>query len=116
LQAVSDALDGLLYHRGSDGIHELSVSESRPTRLALLGVIIWVEEQTLGPLEAVFLLDGAGSVTWFTIRAGDARLPRRDAPAYGPRSWRKQLWFIESRPAADADWEHVLDHRVRPVL
>jgi hypothetical protein len=112
LQAIQEALDDLLYRRGSDGILELSVSQPEAASLTLVGIVIWVEEQTLGPLEAVFSLDEAGSVTRFSVRAGDARLPRHDAPAHALDSWRSRLRFVEARPTADEDWEYVLHYKI----
>jgi hypothetical protein len=68
-----------------------------------------VETQTLGPVEAEFDLDKAeGSVKAFTVRAGDGRISREDAPGYPLESWPKRLRFLESRPTVDEDWEHVL--------
>jgi hypothetical protein len=111
LQGIQEGLHDMLYHTGSDGILELSVSQSRSTCITLLGIVIWVDDQTLGPLEAEFHLDKAdGAVTAFTVRAGDKRISRRDAPSYPLESWRKRLRFIEGRPLVDEDWEHVLRH------
>jgi hypothetical protein len=108
LEEIHEGLDDLLYHRGGDGILELSVSQPRSTCVALLGIVIWVEDQTLGPLEAEFRLEAAGKVKALTVRAGDKRIPRRDAPSYSLASWRKRLRLIEGRPVVDDDWEHVL--------
>jgi len=109
LEAIRATLDGLLYHCGSDGILELSVSQLRPAYLTLLCIVIWVETQTLGPVEAEVHLDqGGGSVKTFTVRAGDGRISRQDAPGYPLESWRKRLRFLEGRPTVDQDWEHVL--------
>jgi hypothetical protein len=58
----------------------------------------------------VFKLDEAsGAVKALTIRAGDARISRRDAPTY-QLSWRKMTRFIASRPTVDEDWEHVIHY------
>ena len=110
MQAVGETLDQLLYRRGGDGILELSVSRSEPGWLTLVGLVVWVEDQTLAPLEAVFRLDASGFVKRFTVRAGDARLPRRDVQALPLGSWRARLRLIEARPTEDEDWEHVLDY------
>jgi hypothetical protein len=113
-KAVEQAIGHLLYGRGGDGILELSIA--RPLsfpRLTMVGIVIWVTEQTLGPIEAEFHLDEAGrAVTAFTVRAGDGRILRRDAPKY-PGSWRAQLQIIATRPTADEDWEHVFHHDLR---
>ena len=111
LDPVQATLDRLLYHRGGDGILELSVSQPRPKYQTLLGIVIWVETQTLGPVEAEFHLDQDGSVKRFTVRAGDGRVSREDAPAYPLGSWRKRLRFLEGRPTVDEDWEHVLRYQ-----
>ena len=112
LEAVRGRLDDLLYRRGGDGILELSASQTGPSRVSLLGIVIWVETQTLAPIEAEFELDRTtGTVKAFTVLAGDGRICRRDAPDYPLDSWRKRLQLIESRPAVDGDWEHVLHHR-----
>lgn len=58
-EAIEDGLHALLYEAGSDGVHELAVSECTSTRIAFLGIVTWVTEQTLGPLEAVFELGEA---------------------------------------------------------
>ena len=107
LDAIQGGLEDLLFLRGSDGILELSASRPRSTFLILLCTVIWVETQTLGPVEAEFHLD-AGSVKAFTVRAGDGRVSRQDAPGYPLESWRKRLRFLEGRPTVDQDWEHVL--------
>ena len=110
-QAIADGLDNLLYGCGGDGVLELSVS-SEAGCLAILGIVIWVEEQTLGPLEAEFQLDKAGrAVQAFTIRAGDGRISRRDAPSY-PQSWRAVHRIIAGRPTADEDWTEILHHNI----
>jgi len=112
LEALRDELDDFLYRHGGDGILELSASQTAPTSISLLGIVIWVETQTLGPVEAKFDLDGTtGTVKAFTVRAGDSRISRRDAPGYPLDSLRRRLRFIESRPTADDDWEHILRHR-----
>ena len=109
LEAVRDRLDDFLYRRGGDGILELSVSQSGPTRISLLGIVIWVETQTLAPIETEFDLDRTmGTVKGFTVRAGDGRISRQDAPGYPLESWRKRQRLLESRPKVDEDWEHVL--------
>lgn len=112
LQTIQERLDDLLYHRGGDGILELSVSEAETASFTVVGIVVWVEEQTLGPLEAAFRLDDAGSVRGFIVRAGDRRLPRKDAPAYPLDSWRSRLRLVEARPTEDDDWEHVLQYEV----
>lgn len=48
----------------------------------------------------------------FAVRAGDKRVPRRDAPSYPLDSWRKRLRFIEGRPLGDEDWEYVLRYEL----
>jgi hypothetical protein len=108
---IEEGIDNLLYQHGSDGLRELSVSQSRSFSITILGLVIWVAEQTLGPLEAEFQLDKAGAVVAFTLRAGDGRISKRDAPEYGA-SWRTQLRTIETRPTADEDWAraHVLHY------
>jgi len=112
LEAVRGRLDDFLYRRGGDGILDLSVSHIGPACISLLGIVIWVETQTLAPIEAEFDLDRTtGTVKTFTVRAGDRRISRRDAPGYPLDSLRKRLRFIESRPAVDDDWEHVLRHQ-----
>jgi hypothetical protein len=112
LEAVRDRLDDFLYRRGGDGILDLSVSQTRPPCISLLGIVIWVETQTLAPIEAEFDLDPTtATVKAFTVRAGDGRISRHDAPGYPLDSWRKRLRFIESRPTVDDDWEHVLHHQ-----
>lgn len=111
LEAVRDRLDDFLHRRGSDGILDLSVSQTGPACISLLGIVIWVETQTLAPIEVEFDLDQtAGTVRAFTVRAGDGGVSRRDAPGYPLDSWRKRLRLIESRPTVDDDWEHVLRH------
>jgi hypothetical protein len=73
--------------------------------------VIWVEEQRLGPYEAEFQLDQpGGTVAALTIRAGDTRIPRREAPKYSQASWRTLLRMIEARPATDGDWENVVHY------
>jgi hypothetical protein len=64
---------------------------------------------TFSPVEAEFQLDKAGTVRALTLRAGDKRIPPRDAPK-GQPSWRDQLRMIASSPTADADWTHVLKY------
>lgn len=110
-RAIEEGLDTLLYGWGGDGILELSVSHIDTACVTILGIVIWVEEQTLGPLEAKFQLDKpAGAVKALTIRAGDKRIPRRDAPKY-PQSWRNLHRIIAARPTADEDWAHALQHK-----
>jgi len=112
LEAVRDRLDDFLYRRGGDGILDLSVSKTGPPCISLLGMVIWVETQTLAPIEAEFDLDWTtGTVKAFTVRAGNRRISPRDAPCYPLDSWRKRLRFIESRPTEDDDWEHVIRHQ-----
>ena len=112
LEAVRDGLDNLLYHAGCDGVFELAVSESTSTHISFVGVVIWVTEQTFGPLEAHFEREETvGRVTGFTVRAGDRRIARRDSPKF-PQSARALQRMIASRPAADEDWEQVVTHRV----
>jgi hypothetical protein len=107
-EAIELGLHNLLYERGSDGILELAVSESTSTRLTILGIVIWVTEQTLGPLEAKFERDEAGGpVKEITVRAGDGRIARRDAPKY-PQSARAMQRIIATRPTADEDWAYVI--------
>ncbi len=109
-QVIEDCLHTLLDERGSDGILELSVSQPRSTCITILGIVIWVTEQTLSPLEAEFQLDKAGgAVKSLTIRAGDGRISRRNAPEY-PQSWRKLHRIIASRTTVDEDWAHVLHY------
>jgi hypothetical protein len=108
-QAIEESIDALLYQYGSDGILELSVANSQSTCVTIVGLVIWVTEQTLSPLEAEFQLDKAGAVRALTLRAGDGRISRRDAPEY-EASWRKRLRIIETRPTGDEDWAYVLHH------
>jgi hypothetical protein len=109
-EEIEEGLHTLLYERGSDGLHELSVSECTSTRITILGVVIWVTEQTLGPLEAKFERDEAGgAVKAFTIRAGDGRIARRDAPKF-PQSARALQRIIAARPTTDEDWAHVIHY------
>jgi hypothetical protein len=110
-QAIEVGLDGLLYGvgNGGDGIRELSVSQSGPTCITIVGLVIWLGPPTLGPFEAKFHLDKAGAVKALTLRAGDGRISERDAPQ-DVSSWRTQLRMIESRPNADEDWAHVLHY------
>ena len=90
LTALRERLDNFLYHRGGDGILELSVSQTGATCISLLGIVIWVETQTLAPIEGEFDLDSATeAVKAFTVRVGDKRTSRRDAPRYPLDSWRK---------------------------
>jgi hypothetical protein len=106
--AVEDGLHALLYEARSDGIYELAVSEWTSTRITFLGIVSWVTEQTLAPLEAVFERDGADCpVTRFTVRAGDRRVARHDSPRL-PQSARALQRVIATRPTADENWEHVV--------
>jgi hypothetical protein len=112
LGAVRDGLHDLLYHAGCDGVFELTVSDSTSTHISFVGVVIWVTEQTFGPLEAHFDREEAvGRVTGFTVRAGDGRIARRDSPQF-PQSARALQRLIASRPTADEDWEHVVTHQL----
>lgn len=106
--AIEKSLDDLLYYYDGDGIQELSILQS-PTYITILGLVIWVDLQTLNPFEAEFQLDEAGGVKALTLRAGDGRIPRRDAPGYSS-PWRTQLRTIATRPTADGDWTHVLHY------
>ncbi len=107
-EAIEDGLHTLLYERGSDGILELAISECTSTRITFLGIVIWVTEQTLGPLEAQFERGEAGGpVKAFTVRAGDGRIARRDAPKVH-QSARALQRIIATRPTADEDWAFVI--------
>jgi hypothetical protein len=112
LEAVREALGDLLYHAGCDGVFELAVSESTSTHISFVGVVIWVTEQTFGPLEAHFDRDEADDrVTRFRVRAGDCRIARRDSPEF-PQSARALQRIIAARPTADEDWEYVVVHEL----
>jgi hypothetical protein len=92
--------------------HELAVAECTPTRITFLGIVIWVTEHRLAPLEAVFERGGADHpVTRFTVRAGDGRIARRDSPKF-LQSARALQRIIATRPTADEDWEYVVVHEL----
>jgi len=121
---IEGGLHDLLYGVGGDAITELSVAESQPTCMTIVGLVtlLGVRDPTLSPFEAEFRLDKAGGgVTVLTIRAGDRRIAGRDragdpqvlfsdAPYIG-LSWRKMRRMIENRPTADEDWEHILHYK-----
>jgi hypothetical protein len=109
-EAIANGLHDLLYGYGGDGVLELSVSQPTSSRcLTVLGIVIWVEEQTQSPLEAVFQFDDVGAVSALTLRAGDRRIAPRDMPGY-QESWRNLLRIIAARPTADEDWTYVLQY------
>jgi hypothetical protein len=115
LEAVGDGLDTVLYVAGSgcDGVFELAVSERTSTHTSFVGVVIWVTEQTYGPLEARFRHDNdTHRVTEFVVRAGDSRIARRDSAKF-PASARALQRIIATRPTADEDWEYVVAHDLR---
>lgn len=89
---------------------ELAVSERASTHTSFVGVVIWVTEQTYGPLEARFGHDDdTHRVTGFVVRAGDSRIARRDSAKF-PASARALQRVIATRPTADEDWEYVVGH------
>jgi cold shock CspA family protein len=100
LDAIQATLDDLLYIWGGDDILNLSVSQPRPTYLSLLCIALLLDAHTrYEPVEGEFHLDRMGSVKAFTVRVGDARVPRGHPP--------RQV-DVENRPTKDEDWEHVL--------
>jgi hypothetical protein len=106
--AIEKRLDDLLYRHGSDGLMELSIWPSRPKWVRILGIVIWVSDQTLGPIEVEFQFDKAGgAVKALTVRAGDDRTSPRDRPKY-QRSSRALQRIIANRPTADEDWTYVV--------
>ena len=108
--AIAQGLDAVLYRHGGDGLLELSVLPSRSTRITILGIVIWVTDQTLGPIEAEFQLDKAGgAVKALTVRAGDDRTSPRDRPKY-QQSLRALQRIIANHPIADEDWTYVLHY------
>ena len=106
--SMEEGLDNLLYGHGGDGVLELSVSEIQAKSITIVGVVIWVADQTLGPLEATFQRGSRGVVEAATIRAGDRRRSPRDGIKYPPQSWRKLLRMIDGRPQMDEEWSVVL--------
>lgn len=89
---------------------ELAVSERTSTHASFVGVVIWVTEQTYGPLEAHFGHDDdTHRVTGFVVRAGDSRIARRDSAKF-PASARALQRVIATCPTADEHWEYVVGH------
>lgn len=109
-QAIENGLYDLLYGLGGDGVMELSVAEAVPTRITIVGIVVWVAEQTLSPFEAKFQLGTTGSaVKALTLSAGDRRISRRDGPGH-EQSWRELLRIIAARPTSDEDWADILHY------
>ena len=113
-EEVEEGLYKLLYGDGADGVIELTIAERTPTSVTILGLVIWLGRvETAGPLEAAFELDEAsGSVTAMTVRAGDQRVERREAPPPKSASARAVQRLIAARPTADEDWTRVIRYEL----
>jgi hypothetical protein len=103
-----DALHHLLYLHGGDGVGALEVVEATPTRVTLVGTIIWVDTQSADLMEATFTFDrDSRAINRLVVRAGDEGVSA-EAPRFGEWSARYLAERIAHRPESDDQWAVVI--------
>jgi hypothetical protein len=111
LDRCSEALDHLLYLKGSDGVGRLEVVEASPTRVTLVGRMYWVIPCDCGDLiEATFTFDQESqALTGIVVRAGeDISDDLHERGDWDDLSARQQAKRIANRPESDEQWDVVI--------